>query len=725
MSEHFRKDAPHYEFSTVRIRLDEWLEDRSSGTLFGPKGCGKDTFLKDYFTPKKNRALAADTNKPTIVLVWEGTTLRHRKDLDDLLACAFQEGFSYLKEQGLIDPALETLLTTAGGASAQSCAQEWKKRRYCFVLVVLGFHNFICNIDGCQADSIQQVNILKNSDAPLRMIVTNDYLYTAQYCPAMEDLAGSSIFNNLSLNQFTFSKNRPRPQEFSQYLGRIYRGGDASPFTPEEEHWLLEMTGGFPAIVPDAAEALLLAKEDGLEGQDAFEDCIRTCMLPEETVYLLLSQWLKDLDDREFEILTQISHFGLSGADEEDVDRPQSVQRGLVYTDRRSRRWRLCIGLLREMLASDMWNPRHTAPSAPADAPSTTPEQAAPSVINYVTNYNISGSVTSTNVQGDLNQVNNNIVVTSREDWSTLFDSVYQLNQGSEGAGRAQLTDSLGKIQYLPEAATEEEATEWFEENGRNMADGLDEMFSGKNISLDDMFNQLLQSADQDLFPSHVTELVNRLPESSALIFKQGVIVDRMFTGLLHSFDKDDQLDFSPCGLMYGLLLEQRMKEALFPFYRADQVIGSWLVNKKNPALSSWNSPKLKAKKITIGNFYGGLDGKHFSNRMAALSRQANYPQNAGWWDKTYRDFARAGDLRNNAAHSTRLTISSLDELRRLVLGHDGQVSESLINRIGVFCQLDARLGYHNPNQISVAQDWQNAVSLHSYTSFPVVSSEG
>lgn len=30
-----------------------------------------------------------------------------------------------------------------------------------------------------------------------------------------------------------------------------------------------------------------------------------------------------------------------------------------------------------------------------------------------------------------------------------------------------------------------------------------------------------------------------------------------------------------------------------------------------------------------------------------------------------------------------------------------------------------------NPNQISVAQDWQNAVSLHSYTSFPVVSSEG
>lgn len=166
MSEHFRKDAPHYEFSTVRIRLDEWLEDRSSGTLFGPKGCGKDTFLKDYFTPEKCRALAADPNKPTIVLVWEGTTLSHRKDLDDLLACAFQEGFSYLKERGLIDPALETLLTTAGGASAQSCAQEWKKRRYCFVLVILGFHNFICNIDGCQSDSVQQVNILKNSDAP-------------------------------------------------------------------------------------------------------------------------------------------------------------------------------------------------------------------------------------------------------------------------------------------------------------------------------------------------------------------------------------------------------------------------------------------------------------------------------------------------------------------------------------------------------------------------------
>lgn len=118
MSEHFRKDAPHYEFSTVRIRLDEWLEDRSSGTLFGPKGCGKDTFLKDYFTPEKCRALAADPNKPTIVLVWEGTTLSHRKDLDDLLACAFQEGFSYLKEQGLIDPG-------AGNPA------DYRRRRIC------------------------------------------------------------------------------------------------------------------------------------------------------------------------------------------------------------------------------------------------------------------------------------------------------------------------------------------------------------------------------------------------------------------------------------------------------------------------------------------------------------------------------------------------------------------------------------------------------------------
>lgn len=36
MSEHFRKDAPHYEFSTVRIRLDEWLEDRSSGYAVRP-----------------------------------------------------------------------------------------------------------------------------------------------------------------------------------------------------------------------------------------------------------------------------------------------------------------------------------------------------------------------------------------------------------------------------------------------------------------------------------------------------------------------------------------------------------------------------------------------------------------------------------------------------------------------------------------------------------------
>ena len=31
-----------------------------------------------------------------------------------------------------------------------------------------------------------------------------------------------------------------------------------------------------------------------------------------------------------------------------------------------------------------------------------------------------------------------------------------------------------------------------------------------------------------------------------------GVIVDRMFAGPLHSFDKDDQLDFSPCGPTYS-----------------------------------------------------------------------------------------------------------------------------------------------------------------------------
>ena len=39
-----------------------------------------------------------------------------------------------------------------------------------------------------------------------------------------------------------------------------------------------------------------------------------------------------------------------------------------------------------------------------------------------------------------------------------------------------------------------------------------------------------------------------------------GVIVDRMFAGPLHSFDKDDQLDFSPCGPTYSQKKKDRSK---------------------------------------------------------------------------------------------------------------------------------------------------------------------
>lgn len=713
MSEHFRKEAPHYEFSSVRCRLEEWLEDQSSGTLFGPKGCGKDTFLRDYFNEEMRLKLASRTENPLVVLVMEGATLTHRKDLDDLLRCIFQDGFAYLQEHNRIAPALAPVLTCCEGALPQSCALEWKKRRYCFVLVVLGFHNFICNIDDCRTDSVQQVNILKNSDAPLRMIVTNDYLYTTQYCPAMEDLAGSSIFNNLSINQFTFSKNRPRPQEFSQYLSRIYRAGDTSPFTPEEERWLLEMTGGFPAIVPDTAEALLMAKEDGLTGQEAFHDCLLTCMSPEETVYLLLSQWLKDLDDQEYNILTQISKFGIAGADEEDVDRPQSVQRGLVYTDRRSRRWRLCIGLLREMLASDRWNPRHTAHKDPEPAQSAAASEPTAPVIN---NYYFNAPVSSTNVAGDLHQVNNNLLVTSREDWNDVFNSLYQLSVGEPDQNR--LADSLGKIQYLPEDASEEESAEWLAENQKNMTEGLDELLANQGTSLDDMFAKLLEHANPDLYPAKTPELVQRLPDASALVLKQGVIVDRLFTGLLHSFGLDDKLDFSPCGLMYSILLEQRMKETILPLYQRDEKIGNWQINKSKRNSPCWNTPRLKMNNITIGNFYGGLDGALFSARMTELTRRTPLGRDAAWWNQMYRDMQRAGDLRNNSAHQSRLPPAKLDELRSVVLGLNGDVSTSLLNRLGVFCQLDAALGYHNPNQLSIPRSYMNKTALAGYTDY-------
>ena len=83
-----------------------------------------------------------------------------------------------------------------------------------------------------------------------------------------------------------------------------------------------------------------------------------------------------------------------------------------------------------------------------------------------------------------------------------------------------------------------------------------------------------------------------------------------------------------------------------------------------------------------------------------------------------YRDMQRAGDLRNNSAHQSRLPPAKLDELRSVVLGLNGDVSTSLLNRLGVFCQLDAALGYHNPNQLSIPRSYMNKTALAGYTDY-------
>lgn len=709
MSNYFKKKVPpRYRYPLAEMDLSAWLEDRVCATIYGPAGVGKAEFLREYFSGERCRELAMQDDAPLLVLWWTGTRLAGMQDSTEVLYHVYRDAYRMAAELELpgLRPALQppATLQEMTRERLEDLKAAWNGCGAKLVLVVEKFNRFMCVLGEKETGRAAQIDILNLRDLP--MIVSNDYVYSAQYCPAIEQVRGSNIFNDLAKNYFVFSAFRPSVEEFDAYLERIFRG-EGRPFADEEVDWLWEMTGGFPELTPPMADALYDAKQQGLDGLAAQEACLQACLEPKHPVSLQMQQWVKDLSDREYAALRRLASLGEEGGPIDGAEAP-ALDWGLYYLDR-ARDAHLCCGVLREYLRAPASERAPAAPAAPAAEGLLSGLGGGPIHVEKMIVVQGGNNV----LEGDRKVQ----VVAAGNDpgfWQELVQNMHTLALGS-GAAAERVGNQLAAIQRPDPESTEEQIEAWASENGENLLAGVNEA----RMDLDREFAELCARPGEE-FVANLPELTQRLPQATALVVKQSVIIDRMFTGTLRRFGMDDLMDFSPCALLYGVLLERRMKEVLVPLYRADSVLGGLRIDVNRPV--TWNSlNEWQMSRLTIGNLYGSKtvsDRMRITDRMAQLGAQAGVgSSDPSWWYAQYGLFIRAGDLRNNTAHSTRMPLEDLTALRNLVLGNH-KVDAGLLNRLNLCCRMSVALGYQTCSQAAAAAEWQTAEKMQQYDRF-------
>ena len=705
MSNKFRqKAAPGYRYPMAEMDLSAWLEDRVCATVYGPSGTGKSEFLRDYFNEERCLELAMQEDDPLLVLWWSGSRLAGLKNSTQVLYHVYRDAYRKAEDLGM--PGLRASMCPPESMEQTSAEKiddlklEWDCFGAKILLVVEKFNRFMCVLGDEVTGRAEQIDILNLRDLP--MIVSNDFVYTAQYCPAIEQVRGSNIFNDLARNYLVLSAYRPTAAEFASYLQRSFRGGEL-PFEQDEMAWLLQMTGGFPALVPAMADALYDAKQQGMEGLAAQEQCLTVCLAAAHPVSRQLQQWVKDLTDAEYNALVRLAGCGAAGGALDYASAP-ALDRGLYYLDR-ERNAHLCADVLREYLC-DPANARAAAPAAEA---ATLLPGLGGGPIHVEKMIVVQGS--NNVLEGDRKVQ----VVAAGNDpnfWQELLQNMHTLSQGSSAVVE-QVGNQLAAIQRPDADATEEEGEEWAAQSGANILTGM----SGAQLDLDSYFAQLCARTD-GVYPQQLQQLAERLPQSTAMVLKQSLIVDDLFTGTLQRFGIDHLMDFSPCALLYGILLEYRMKEVLVPLYTADPTICNLMGTKEK----RWRElTAADLDKVTIGNLYGGkhaANRKYLTDRMAVLCGQTHTGKGSqSWWANQYERFIRAGDLRNNAAHASRMSLQQLEQLRNYVLGHP-KAETSLLNLLNQCCRMDVALNYHTCAQVAAADEWRTAQKLQQYNIF-------
>lgn len=686
--------------------LRRFFRDRNNAVLFGPEGSGKSALLRCFFNSEFRRKMA---RKQTLIYVGEFPKNLDGEGTYGYFADAIRTSVDILEFCDMADrrdAILRSMDAVSYDTKQSRFAQYLNKVQgfgFRMVFILDNFENFTSSPDVKPEHHDLLCGML--NDDKLQLIVASNFDFNETSLPA--GTRNSQLLTRLSPNSIHMAPLSP--EDCQALLDWVAEEEDEDfRFTPQQVRDLHDISGGIPLLLYMAAKHAFTVLEEGTE---PFAPAVLERALPEALP--ILKHWCKVTPRNQLDLLSALRE-GTALREQDKTDAGALVERGLLRkafdlgrdgSHIPAEGYTYNSGLFREFCGNSAWldavwdkNPLRKEPApAPAFDPSAILNgSGGPVYIGQVTVHQ--GDVIDNRGQQNLTY---QPTVVAAPGFARLFD---MLDLSGDALGGRLLELFNGTPRALPETVDADLVAE-------ETADRIASMFIPQEIeegkleecqeeqkTLEDRFNAIRSKVDPEGYVDDA--LLESLSLKCRMYLQIAFVVDDVLSPLKNLLLGD----LSAQMVMYGKVLEQQLKDNLYPLFNKDEVLRDIDVFKNTTDV--WSKTTfgfMKLHKTSIGNYMALMQGQ--SQRLETLCAQkqvtdGDQPLDALWWENLGSDVNDARNLRNGGDHAgTETAQDDLEGMRRLLFGQG-----RILHRCGAGKRLTQAIWPPKPKAVPAAK---------------------
>lgn len=678
------------------------LDNKCSGKTIlnyryiSPRGTGKSTLLRHYFSPEKCRELARE-HKLVRMCCFSGDEMRTDAEVFVRLINAVMDS---LKNLGPDSDAYKELYLALEGmkkAYPQYPADAnlgelvlkdmlcyLQEEKYSVTLVLDEFHRMSCSPLLAES-TFSKMSRLSQYDKLISYIVASDY----------DDDVGSStyymsgftrIFNDPPVHVQGIEKKRDRKHLIEVIRGKLADEEEVT-FSDEELKTILELTGGIPDLVRCTLKDIYQIK------QELYEEMEEPCGeldLEQIGKYALsactplFEKWVRYLNEDKWNSLeAMIQYETIEGAkahlEHEHDKRTSLVEAGLMIPDLPHQVYRAVCPLFGTYLKDEF---ARRASGKPAEVVVEEKPRVDITVINVMQNTG-PGNMSVEQKQLFQNTSVPQLLEKIGSAGGTALRSI--LAQSLSDRLRERLAPGSFPRLLHSEYPTQEQYEQAYDEAFSSYSQNLVEELSVIQDQMRTMEQQFIQARDRTR-PELTDAILAGQSERCQFYMKLSVVIED--TLALSGIRMDD---YSPHLVLYGKALEQSLRDHFFPLFNQEANLS--VTNLQNGKSDNKNCfGKKTLTKAFIAAYIDLIEVRKEYLAQLCLDHQVDMEQkpvdqNAwiAWWDQLKQDIEAAKDIRNKADHADQQSPDSshLNNIFRYLVGDGTNPGILVRNRVG------------------------------------------
>lgn len=668
----------------------------SNSLISGPKGVGKSTLIKRYFTPERRQAMARERKNLVQLCYFYSGELK----TDALVFLSLIDAVS--NSLGNLDPdcedrrALEAEFQAlrasphytgartderAGMLLLESLAQKLREWDYCVTLVIDEFQHLTCS-SSCATETFSAMASLAQKGLISYIVVTDCHISAGSQSYAISSF--DRIFRDPFLLSGVTDKNAVAALQSSIHATLAeWQEGEEDPITISNDELaaLWTMTGGIPELLRNGLKALYAYRE---ESRDPL-DWAGLQALALDGGRELMSQWTKHLDEGGWRtlrsVITDVNDARVVQAlPKEDDRRSELKECGLIDKNSRTKDWSVACPLFEEYLRQELGRPKKETDDLEKYLKLV--EKFGGSGVSLNLQVVKGDVVQSGGIKGEVVSVSNGIAISellhilggAPSEYAALGDfrgafaqSLGQRLRQALPANSLQLPprpDGMEQLEY------DQLCDQQFQQMERQIVQDVevDQEENLTNVSEAEL--RTLDQRFQEARPRCRSELSDQLLEAQSVrcqfYLKLSVVVEDAlnFPGL-------QMEDYSPQLILYGKALEQVLRDTLFELFQKDATLGTYNLKTNRSTPGARNTFQLmKPEEASIGS-YPFLISHNLTYLNQLCDKNLDGTYTVSWWNQLQKDIHSARVIRNKAGHASSDSPmkSHLDQMCRYLIG--------------------------------------------------------